>query len=253
MSEKDTNTELLIQYMDGELEGSALAEVESKILNDPALQQELENIRATQLAVRSFGLRQRIGNIHAEMMPDFKTTQTTKAPVRRMFKNVFSVAASIIIVIGLVSAYEYYTLTSRSLFEANYTSYVMHEVRGDQHSSALEQLYKQNLMQQVIKEFVQIKQPSVQDYFYVGQAYLEEHNALQATNSFKLLQQKNFTDNTHLLEDDAEYYLAVSYLQNNEPHKALPLFNKIHNDKQHLYHDKVSAWFLFKLKLVDNK
>ncbi len=58
---------------------------------------------------------------------------------------------------------------------------------------------------------------------------------------------------TGLMYDDAEYYLALSYLKNNETAEALPLFKKIHNNKAHLYNNKVSSWFLRKLQLLSWK
>ncbi len=253
MNDNDTNTALLIQYLDGELDGDVLAEVESKIAGDPLLSEELENLRSAQLAIKSYGLRQKVAAIHTEMMQELKILQPTKAPIRTMVKRVFSIAASIIVIMGMLSVYEYSTLSSDKLFKANYQSYAVHEMRGEQHSSQLEQLYKQRLMQQVIKKFAEENEPPVEDYFYAGNAYLIEHNPVMAIKTFESLQQKNIAMQTHLLEDDAQYYLAMSYLQNNEPGKALPIFNHIHNDQQHLYHDKVGSWFLFKIKLLKRK
>lgn len=254
MNDNDTNTALLIQYLDGELGSDVRAEVESKIAGDPLLKEELEHLRFAQLAIKSYGVRQKVAGIHAEMMKEELTTlQPTKTPLRIMVKRVFSVAASIIIIMGMLSVYEYSTLSSDKLFKANYQSYAVHEMRGEQHSSQLEQLYKQHSMQQVIKKFAEENEPAVDDYFYAGNAYLIEHNPAMAIKTFELLHQKNISMQSHLLEDDAQYYLGMSYLLNNEPRKALPIFNYIHNDQQHLYHDKVGSLFLFKIKLLTSK
>jgi tetratricopeptide (TPR) repeat protein len=253
MNDNDTNTTLLIQYLDGELEGNKLAEVENKISSDPSLQQELENLRDAELVIKSYGLWQQVGNIHKEMMEELKLSETKRAFVRQMFSKASRVAATFIVVVGFIAVYQYASLSSGKLFDSNYEAYVVHEVRGEASSSDLEHLYKQNLTKQVISEFYAIKHPSIKDYFYLGNAYLKENKAPLAIHSFELLQQKNAQMNTHLLEDDAEYYLAMAYLQNNEAAKALPIFEKIHNDQQHLYHDKVGSLFLFKIKLLAKK
>ena len=249
MNENDTNTRLLIQYLDGELQGHALAEVENKISNDPSLMQELENLKSAQMAIKSYGLRQHLGEIHSQMMQELKAEQT-KPQVYVMLRNVFRIAAIIIVILGGVSVYQYYSLSSRSLFESNYQSYQLHQVRGKYDSSMLEQLYKQNLMDDVIDGFSRLKRPSIRDYFYLGNAYLTRHNASMAIRSFEVVQQKNSEMGTHILEDDVDYFLAMSYLQNNQPAKALPLLEKIHNDKEHLYTDKVNSWFLLKARLL---
>jgi hypothetical protein len=253
MNNNNTNTDLLIQYLDGELEGDALVEVKNKIANDPSLQQELEDLRSTQLAIKSYGLRQKVGSIHAEMMNEFKEAEPTKVPVRRMLMKAFRVAASIIVIIAMAAIYQYYSLSSSKLFEANYQPYTVHEMRGIENASPLENLYKQHLTQQMISKSRELKQPSTQDYFYLGNAYLQEHKPTRAIESFLLLQKKNAQTNVNQLEDDSEYYLAMSYLQNNEPCKALSILNKINNDHQHPYHDKLGSWFLFKVKLLCNK
>jgi tetratricopeptide (TPR) repeat protein len=86
-----------------------------------------------------------------------------------------------------------------------------------------------------------------------GNAYLKLNNAAEAITCFLSVQQINSTQQTHLYQDDTEYYLAMSYLKNDEPSKAIPLFEKIHADKNHLYNSKVSWWFLEKLHWLHSK
>ncbi|GEO10243.1 hypothetical protein [Segetibacter aerophilus] len=253
MNNNDTNTDLLIRYLDGELEGTDLVDLEAKVSKDPSLKQELENLRNTQVAVRSYALRQQVGNIHNEMMKEFAGGDKRSAPVVSMLRKAFSIAAIFIVVVGGFFTYQYSSLSSGKLFESNYQEYSLREVRGETKASNLEQLYKQHLNQQIIDTFLTIRQPSLTDYFYAGNAYLAQRNAPAAIQSFTLLQQKNFQAGSHILEDDSEYYLAMAYLQNNQAAKALPILTKIHDDKQHLYHDKVSALFLFKVKLLSRK
>ena len=253
MNNNDADTALLIQYLDGELEGDLLIEVRNRIANSPTLQQELESLQAGQMAIKSYGLRQRIGGIHAQMMDELKESATTKAPVRKMLAKGLRVAASIIVLVGLVTIYQYYSLSSNRLFEANYQPYALHESRGEKSSSSLEETFKQHLPGEVIQQFSELRQPTITDYFYVANAYLQEHRGSEAVQSFLAMRQKNAENKVHVLEDDSEYYLAMSYLQNNEPCNALSIFNKIEDDKQHLYHDKVSSLFLLKVKLLCKK
>ena len=53
---------------------------------------------------------------------------------------------------------------------------------------------------------------------------------------------------TDFFEQDAEYYLAMSYLDNKESDKAMPIFKKIEADSDHPYNSNVSAWFLLNVR-----
>ena len=249
MNEPATPSDMLIRYLDGELQGDALAALEQQLSADPLLQQELENLRAAQQAVRSHGLRQQVSSIHAQMMKELNaTTPQSKAPVRRLFGTGMRVAASIMVVVACAAGYLYQSLSPATLFEASYQPYSVATTRSEGQQGVLERLYLHDSMQQVIPAFSKLEQPSLQDYFYTGNAFLRLHQSPAAIRLFSLLQQKNKAMSSHILEEDTEYYLAMAYLQNNQPRQAFPLFEKIRKDPQHLYHDKVSAWFLWKVK-----
>jgi len=249
----DIDTSLLIQYLDGELPGDLMLELRNRISDNPALQQELERLQNAQMAIKSYGLRKKVGDIHVQMMDELKDHVATKTPVRSMLSKALRVAASIIVLVGLITLYQYYNLSSNNLFEANYKPYEMHESRGEKSFSSLEETFKRHLPQEVIQKFGELQQPSVQDYFFVGNAYLQAHKSSEAVQSFLAMQRKNNENKFHVLEDDSDYYLAMGYLQNNEPCNAFTLFTKIKGDKQHLYHDKIGWLFLYKVKLLCKK
>ena len=253
MNRNEINTQLLIQYLDGELDDNTAEEVGRKIFNDPVLQLELENLRSAQQVVRAYALRQELKDIHLEMVQALDKPTIKKAPVRSMVNNVFRVAASIIVIVGLISFFQYFNLTSNKLFESSYQSYRPSVARGAQDGSYLEKFYTRNQFKKITDTLPLLFDPSAKDYFYAANACLEEDNVTGAIKYFKLAQAKNRQMGTHMYEDDTEYYLAMSLLKNDKPSEARPLFEKIHSDKKHLYNDKVSSWFLFKLKLVTTK
>ncbi len=71
-------------------------------------------------------------------------------------------------------------------------------------------------------------------------AYNEDAEAIA---TFQILMERNKKANTDFFEDDAEYYLAMSYLNNHELQKAMPIFEKIQSDPDHKYNGDVSEWF----------
>jgi hypothetical protein len=149
--------------------------------------------------------------------------------------------------IGFSALYQYLTVTPEKLFNESFHPFEIHETRGSSRNG-LEDSYKKANMEVVIQEFTRLKSPDAEDYFLAGNAFLSTHEPAKAIESFLNLQQINKTTNTHYFEEDAEYYLALSYLANHEPAKALPLFEKIHGEPNNPYNQKVSSWFLQKLR-----
>ena len=248
MSENSTNTDLLIKYLDGELEGVELESIKKNMETDPTLREELENLRLAREAVIAYGLHKKIQSIHPEMMQELReNTSKTPGITRMIFQYSFRVAAVLIVLFGISSLYQYYTSTPEKLFNENFHSYDLRVTRGSSNSS-LEDLYEKGDMAGLINQFNNLKSPQATDYFLAANAYLNTHHADSAIITFLRLQNLNQTNHTHFFEEDTEYFLALSYLGNKEPAKALPLFEKIHANPNHPFHSAVSAWFLSRLK-----
>lgn len=248
MNNNFTTTELLIQYLDGDLEGEQLEAIKKSIEEDASVREELEQLSLAKDTIKNYGLKNKVSFIHKEMMGELKQNNSTKKGfVRNMILYTARIAAIVILVLGSVELYQFLTVSPEKLFNENYTAFNLHESRG-QSNSPLEDAFRNANMNKVIEQFSTLKNPESKDYFLAGNAFLSQHQPAKAIEAFLALQQKNKTDNTHFFEEDVEYFLALSYLGNNEPAKAAPLFEKIHADENNLYHQKVSNWFLLKVK-----
>ena len=211
-----------MRYLDGELSGEDSLRLEQELRENPVLQERLERLRAAQRSVRLFALKEQVKAVHHEMMPQYRQP----APVIRMRRMAMRVAAAVVVLLSVAVFYEYRQLTPASLYKENFTPYIEPTVRGGNDSSA---------------------SGTIRGYFLAGNAYLNTGDAVHAIRAFDSVRAKNGRDHTHILEDDTDYYLAMSYLKNNELGPALLLFDKIHDNPSHLYHDKVGGWWLRKL------
>jgi hypothetical protein len=248
MNENSTNTELLIQFLDGDLPAEQLESFKQTLEQIPALREELENLRMARETVKTYGLKNRIGSIHAEMMGELKSdTNRHNGMVRKIYSYSLRIAAVILVLFGLSLFYQYASSTPEKLFIENYQAFDLHETRGGS-VSPISDLYKSGKTDSVIQLFSRMKNPQALDCFLAGNAFLSQHQPGKAIETFLTLEQINQNTRSHSFEEDAEYYLALSYLENKEPGKALPLLERIHNDVSHPYHKKVSAWFLLKVK-----
>lgn len=249
-----TNTELLTNYLDGELQGDELERLEARFKEDKDLQQEFDNLKISVEAIKAYGLQQKVLSIHGDIMKEFIQQPLSKTVISNNFiRYTLRIAATIIIIAGSMLLYQYITLSSTSLYRDNFYGYTLQQNRGIDNQPQLEQEYELAHYDAVLKLFRQKQTKTVQDYFIAGNAYLQHGISSEAIKCFENVQQLNTQKQTGLYKDDTEYYLAMSFLQNNEPAKALLLFQKIHYDKNHLYHTKVSGWFLKKLYWLHHK
>jgi hypothetical protein len=248
MNENSTHTEMLIQYIDGELHGEELESMKKALSENEALREETENLRIAKEGIRSYGMKTRISSIHAEMMHDLTQSNTPKAGILKMIiQNGLRAAAVLIVLVGLSALYQYMTATPAKLFAENYHPYILHETRGLAGNS-LADAYQKGDMDSVIWKFNSMSSHQPEEYLLAGIAFLENNLPAKAIETFHTLMQKNISAKTDYFEEDAEYYLAMSYLSSNDPGKAMPLFEKIQADPNHPYNNKVSEWFLLKVK-----
>jgi tetratricopeptide (TPR) repeat protein len=247
MNENPSHTESLIQYMDGDLSGSQLEDMKKVLEENVSSREELEKLQFAKDAAVQYGLKNRIGSIHKEMMHELRATHRQSGKVTTMVRYIVRIAAVLILLFGVSALYEYLTATPEKLFNENFKSFNLRETRGAGGSS-LEEAYKKGHMEDVIAQFYFLNPVGAEDYFLAGNAFLSHHEPVKAIRAFLDMQEKNKAGNTHEFEEDAEYYLALGYLENNEPEKALPILGKIRGDENHPYHKKVSAWFLRKVQ-----
>jgi tetratricopeptide (TPR) repeat protein len=164
------------------------------------------------------------------------------------FPIAFHVIAGLIIFFELFAVYNYMTLTPKKIFRENYQPYELHVMRGPSDNSPLKEAYKNGNMDSVIWDFNSLKAPQPEEYLLAGIAFLENKQPIKAIETFKAMIEKNAQSKTDYFEDDAEYYLAMSYLNNQEPGKAMPIFEKIYANADNPYNTNVSDWFMSNVK-----
>ena len=156
------------------------------------------------------------------------------------------VAAILILLVAGMGAYEYITLSSKKMYDQLYAPYELRSTRAQENLSPLESAFSKKDYANTITIFLSTKQHSTADYFFTGISYMEFNEPREAIQYF----QAALKDSSGLYKDELEYYLALSYLYTHRIKEAKPLFEKIHSDPNHLFHDKVNNWFLMKLSLV---
>jgi tetratricopeptide (TPR) repeat protein len=255
MNDNYINTGLLVQYLDNELSTEEKLQLENQLKNNTAMQQELENLALSKDAVRTFGLKQKVAAIHKEMMNEMTSTQKISSPglVKKMVRISMKIAASLLLVMLGLGVYQYATVSPDKLFAENYQTYALSVSRGAGATDAMEKAYQQKDYGAVIKQFDILTNAGQKENFLAGQAYLATSKYAKAVECFNTILSLNTSTRTTTFNDDAEYYLALSYLKDKNFKSAYPLFTSIHNNTNHLYNDKVNNSVMRQLKLLSWK
>lgn len=181
------------------------------------------------------------------------TDKVTTGMVRNLYRNAMRVAACALLVAGGASLFKYVRLSSSSLYSEYYSSYDLNTSRGSATQDAIEQAYAEKNWPEVLAVFPAIKERSNKADFLAGIADLELRKFDDAIAHFEQVIATNSQAKTDYFEDEAEYYLAISWLAKNKVNEAMPMLEKIRADKGHLYHDKVTKMSFTDLRLVQYK
>ena len=164
-------------------------------------------------------------------------------------KTIIGCALASFIFMSLSCAlYLYINANPKKLFSENYRRYERLILRGASGHSSLDEAYSDGNMDSVILDFKNMNSPEPEEYILAGIAYLEKNQPEKAIETFKTLIQKNQHLNTDYFEDAAEYYLAMGYLDNMEPEKAMPILEKIKSDPENRYYSDVDDLLLLKVR-----
>ena len=176
---------------------------------------------------------------------------TKDSRIRYIGKWSLRIAAIFILMIAGIGVYEYTTISSNSMYSQIYQPYETRTSRGNEELSPVESAYTKGDFTASITAFLSQRIHSTADYFYVGQAYLATNKTNEAVSNFE--NALHSAGVSHQYKQESEFYLALAYLRANELGKSTALFEKIHNDPNHLFHDKVSGWFMKKLYFLEKK
>lgn len=243
-------TQRLIKYLDEELEGEDKKQLEQQLASTPEWAEQLNILRLARQAIYTKGLTQKVGAIREEMVKEQNLKpQTTShhGKIRRILTYGQKIAAAVLIGLVIAVIYQYISATPEKIYKDLYTPYTLSEARGSG-VDTLQQAFKVKEYKALLTSFEKKQNPTVADYFFAGAAYLETGNPLKAIRCYLTIQQMNEQVTAPLFVEDTQYYLALAYLANHEPAKALPLMEAIVQQPHHAYRNNITNWQLQRIK-----
>jgi len=253
MDNSTQQTELIMRYLDGDMRGMEKDEFEKRLASDEGLQQELAGLQMAKDAVKLYGLKQQIASVRSEM----KEAGTGGAVVRKMsttrsiVRYGLAVAAGILVIAISVLAYNFFSLSPGKLFSEKYNAFELSTLRGGaEASTAIEDAYREKKYSEVVNLSAERTGLTVADKFLTGVSYLELDSVSKSITLLKEVVNEDQRADRPVYKDEAQYYLALSYLKNRDYDKAIDLMTAIHNDPNNLYHQKFTAGFIRKVKML---
>lgn len=243
-------------YLRGELNAGEKSDFDNQLTKDTHLTEEVESIRTATTLVRSYGQREELKSIHQKMMAQQKHDQNSVFQGMGFYLRVAAIIVFLIVAWGGIG---FATLTSNSLYVDEYTSYTPDALRGDEAPKRpkLELMIQNEYINanyaRVAALYKESKDKTLKESFLAGNAYMALSQPTQAVTCFKRVMYLSARENNYDYYQDAEYYLAWSYLKNNQLDEATKLFEKIYKSEFHTHNPDVDMWFYWKLKLLQWK
>ena len=246
--------QILIDHLDRVLSGEPSPETEALINSDQELAKEWRAILFALEGIREAGLNEKVSTVRNK----YKSEQSVVAKpaggvVRTLYRNAFRVAACLLLLIGAAAIYKYSTVSSGSVYQEYYQSFELNTSRSSTVQDTIEQAYRTKNWKQVLSISSMQKPSTTKISFLTAMAAMELKEYATAVESLKEVMAANARSGDNYFQDEAEYYLALAYLANNEVDNALPWLQKIRNDENHTYNQKAKELSGLDLMILDLK
>ena len=236
--------ELIEEYLAGKLTAEEKRKFRNRLLNDPAFNQEFQDLKEIRLQVRQ-NARQELKNLFNEFESSIELDKTTKD--QTVMKKVISIAASLV----LIAALSYIGLSNlnsppsnQQLFDEHFSSYTSlnGQVRGaaDEALSMEDKAFKAydagdfSSSEEILSTLVAIE-PNAMNYFYLGTSQLQLGKSEAAIKNLNTV-----INNYSSFTEQAKWYLALSHLKNNDEDATLGTLANIISNKSE-YQEKAEA------------
>ncbi|HEV9035583.1 MAG TPA: hypothetical protein VGQ51_03135 [Puia sp.] len=265
-------THILIDRLDESLSGNPATG--PSLEQNPEASQEWQYLHMAVDAIRDAGLYEQVSAVRAALKAEqegtrvvpfaetsgsasgatVETSEPTGAVVRSIYRRYSLRAAALILVItSSAFLYKYLSISSQSLYDRYYSSFELNTARGAGDEQPIVKAYDAKDWTTVLSLAGTAKSRDNQTDFLAGMADLELKRYDDAITHFEEIIAVNTHAGTDFYQDEAEYYLAISWLARGNVNEAMPILEKIRADAHHQYHEKVAKMSFFDLRLAQYK
>lgn len=251
--------EQIDRYLRDELSGSEKVTFEQRLEKSPEFRQEVEDMKISQEVIRSYALREEIKSIRKAMLDENESEPRISKPAPSFRFYAVSIAASFLLLVMALGVFQVSSISGDGLYAEKAMMYQTETSRSGDESTAISaeqqayDYYDQGNYQQYIESYEVLPSASQKAMFLAGNAYLELGNSEKAITAFRDVMEKNAQTSEKQFQEDAEYYLSLALVKNGDYEQARSLMEAIAGDSTHKYHEMISSYYLWKLKVMQWK
>jgi tetratricopeptide (TPR) repeat protein len=248
--------EQLVDQFDKTFSDKGSGEPDPLFLSDAEAAREWNYLRMAVEGVQETGLYEQIESVRTQWMAQqamASSPASSGAVIRNISRIAMRVAACILILAGGTAVYKYMSTSASHIYSEYTLPYDLNTSRGVAARDEMDEAYRNKNWTAVTELFNKKKDKNNKTYFLAGMAALESKRYDDAIGMFQQVIAANTQSGGDYFEDEAEFYLAMSWLARNEVKEAMPLLDKIRADKNHLYHDVVVRMSTLDLRIAQYK
>lgn len=212
-----------------------LLDVALDVIRFSALNQEVQRVRENLPAGKTTHLE--TSELTVPLYNKRETAPT--AVIHRFLSNSMKIAAVLVLALCVAGLGKFMLTSPNRVYDQYFSSYAIGAARGSAVQNSLDEAYRAKDWVGVEQAFQSTAAKTGKDYFLTAMALMEQKDYPQAIGLLSTLIQKNDQLKEPKFQDEAEYYLAMSYLANHQAALAIPILQKIKADPNHLYNKKV--------------
>jgi tetratricopeptide (TPR) repeat protein len=232
-------TELLVRYLDGELDNDERVALEQRLAAEPSLKQELDTLELAMHAVSLSASEEKVKRIHRQMVTERHEPKTKVVPLFSRLPVRMAAAAVLVLVAGF--GWWVTNTGADQIREDHFVAYTVSTSRGTAGAGTIEEMFDRKEYGSIIK-YSEGNKINGKDSLLVALSFLELDQYGKAVDWLTALQDEKE------LRADADYYLGFAYLGMGDRSLALKVFESIKADPTHLYHHMISDGMLRKIR-----
>lgn len=244
MDENLHDTELLLRYLDNKLDAAEINQLEDRLRSDEVLREELERLQLSIEAVKYYGLREQVAQIHKEEFSRNHQSRGKVVNIRRHYKRLMAIAAVFLVLLAAAAVIYVSNVSGSEVYSDAFVEYTVAATRSTSETPQIEQAFQNGNYSHVVG-LEKSSRLTDEEQLLVGLSYLKLNQDSMAIQQLLPLSRSKGS-----YAQDAEFYLALAYIKTKNYAAALPLMYAIHSNKKHLYHDNISMKQIYDVKLL---
>ncbi len=218
---------------------------------------EIDLHYATAKAIQRYAVLKQVQSVHSAYITT-STKEETITPAKEKMPKIIpikpvkwlmGIAASLFVFAAAWFTYQYSTTNSSKLYSEMYQPYNVNTDRGigDISTHNMVKEFQAGNYSAVIKTFESLPTSNSREKFLAAYAYHEVASYTRAIELLRQLLTYNDQTNTRLYNDEAEFYLGLSFLKIKDAASAKVVFGAIKKNPDHTFHERVSKWTMTRL------